>query len=130
MSTGKAAAYKIEHANILPMVDAVGPAWSGEQAAEAFSCHRNTVAHVRERLVDRLEIHDTPQKHDSWLNVSENELSGLTPQCLDHRIPDAPTRIHETASWHSARNKSGKSAVWQFTTDDARIRLKRLYAET
>ncbi len=84
---------------------------------------------VARRLVDRLEIHHTP-KHGSWLNIAENELSALTRQCLDRRIPDAATLIHETTAWHTTRNKSGKSVDWQFTTNDARIRLKRLYPQT
>ena len=52
-STGKSVAYKIKHANILLKVDAEGPGWSDEQAAEAFGCHRNTVANVRERFVEQ-----------------------------------------------------------------------------
>ena len=53
VSTGKAAAYKIKHANILLKVDANGPNWTDEQAAQAFSCHRNTVANVRQRFVEQ-----------------------------------------------------------------------------
>jgi hypothetical protein len=83
---------------------------------------------VARRLVERLEIHSTP-KHGSWLNIAENELSALTRQCLDRRIPDTTTLTHETTAWHTARNESAKSVDWQFTTDDARIRLKRLYPQ-
>jgi hypothetical protein len=84
---------------------------------------------VARRLVERLEIHHTP-KHGSWLNIAENELSALTRQCLDRRIPDQETLIRETIAWHTHRNGSGKSVDWQFTTDDARTRLKRLYPQT
>jgi hypothetical protein len=80
------------------------------------------------RLVERLEIHYTP-KHGSWLNIAENELSAMTRQCLDRRIPDRLTLEQETTSWYNQRNLSQKSVDWQFTTADARIRLKRLYPQ-
>jgi len=78
------------------------------------------------RLVERLEIHHTP-KHGSWLNIAETELSALTRQCLDRRIPDRQTLERETTAWYMNRNQAQKSVDWQFTTTDARIRLKRLY---
>ncbi len=80
------------------------------------------------RLVERLEIHHTP-KHGSWLNIAENELSALTRQCLDRRIPDRDTLERETTAWYIQRNQSQKSVDWQFATADARIRLKRLYPQ-
>jgi hypothetical protein len=80
-------------------------------------------------LVERLEIHHTP-KHGSWLNIAENELSALTRQCLNRRIPDRQTLEQETTAWYSERNQLQKSVDWQFTTTDARIRLKRLYPQT
>ena len=80
-------------------------------------------------LVERLDIHFTP-KHGSWLNIAENELSVLTRQCLDRRIPDLDSLTRETQAWHAQRNASAKTVDWQFTTDDARIRLKRLYPQT
>jgi hypothetical protein len=83
---------------------------------------------VARRYVERLDIHYTP-KHGSWLNIAENELSALTRQCLDRRIPDQETLIRETHAWHTQRNAAKKSVDWQFTTDDARIRLKRLYPQ-
>jgi len=79
-------------------------------------------------LVERLEIHHTP-KHGSWLNIAENELSAMTRQCLDRRIPDIETLEQETTAWYIQRNHSQKSVNWQFTTADARIRLKRLYPQ-
>jgi hypothetical protein len=75
------------------------------------------------RLATRLDIHHTP-KHGSWLNIAENELSALTRQCLDRRIPE-----RETTAWFQKRNQLQKSVDWQFTTADARIRLKRLYPQ-
>ena len=80
------------------------------------------------RLVERLEIHHTP-KHGSWLNIAENELSALTRQCLDCRIPERETLERQTTAWYTQRNHSQKSVDWQFTTADARIRLKRLYPQ-
>lgn len=80
-------------------------------------------------LVERLENHHTPQ-HGSWLNIAENELSALTRQCLNRRIPDRQTLEEETTAWYSERNQLQKSVDWQFTTADARIRLKRLYPQT
>ena len=80
------------------------------------------------RLVECLEIHHTP-KHGSWLNIAENELSALTRQCLDRRIPDRQTLERETTAWYMNRNQAQKSVDWQFTTTDARIRLKRLYPQ-
>lgn len=80
------------------------------------------------RLATCLDIHHTP-KHGSWLNIAENELSALTRQCLDRRIPDRETLEKETTAWYQQRNQSQKSVDWQFTTADARIRLKRLYPQ-
>jgi DDE superfamily endonuclease len=79
-------------------------------------------------LASRLEIHHTP-KHGSWLNIAEIELSALTIQCLDRRIPDLETLIHETTQWEQRRNASQKGVDWQFSTHDARIKLKRLYPQ-
>jgi hypothetical protein len=78
------------------------------------------------RILDRLEIHHTP-KHASWLNMAETELSVLGRQCLARRIPDQPTLTGEVAAWESDRNTSAVRVDWQFTTADARIKLKRLY---
>jgi hypothetical protein len=78
------------------------------------------------RLVERLDIHYTP-KHGSWLNMAEIELSVLKGQCLDRRIPDIATMQTEVAAWERSRNNSVKNIVWQFTTPDARIKLKHLY---
>ena len=78
------------------------------------------------RLAERLEIHYTP-KHGSWLNMAEIELSALKGQCLDRRIPDMATMQAEVAAWERNRTNSARKIVWQFTTADARIRLRRLY---
>ena len=78
------------------------------------------------RLVERFEWHHTP-KHGSWLNVAECELSVLARQCLDRRIPDLDTLKREVAAWERARNAAAVGVDWQFTTADARVKLKRLY---
>jgi hypothetical protein len=80
------------------------------------------------RLAKRLEIHYTP-KHGSWLNVAEIELSVFTKQCLDRRIPDMTTLQQEAKAWYRKRNSNQKAVDWQFTTDDARVKLKRLYPQ-
>jgi hypothetical protein len=78
------------------------------------------------RLVEKLEWHYTP-KHGSWLNVAEMELSVLARQCLDRRIPDEETLRREVAAWEQKRNTAVMKVDWQFTTADARVKLKRLY---
>lgn len=78
------------------------------------------------RLVERFEWHYTP-KHGSWLNMAESELAILSGQCLDRRIPDKETLAAEIAAWQAHRNTNHAKADWQFTTDKARVKLKRLY---
>ncbi len=78
------------------------------------------------RLAERFEWHYTP-KHGSWLDMAESELSVLSKQCLDRRIPDKQTLTDEVAAWQDDRNKKHAKADWQFTTADARVKLKRLY---
>jgi hypothetical protein len=78
------------------------------------------------RLVERFEWHYTP-KHGSWLDMAESELSVLSGQCLDRRIADKQTLTEEVAAWEESRNKKHVKADWQFTTADARVKLKRLY---
>ena len=78
------------------------------------------------RLADRLEIHYTP-KHGSWLNIAEIELSVLKCQCLGRRIPEIKIMRNEVIAWENHRNNRQSKVNWQFTTDNARIKLKRLY---
>jgi len=78
------------------------------------------------RLLSKLEIHYTP-KHGSWLNMAEVEFSVLSRQCLDRRIGTQKLLVREVTAWVNARNASGATVHWQFTTADARIKLKRLY---
>ena len=78
------------------------------------------------RILDRLEFHSTP-KHGSWLNMAEIELSILNRQCLHRCIPSQTILIRETEAWVLQRNHKQATVNWQFTTDNARIKLKRLY---
>lgn len=78
------------------------------------------------RILDRLEFHYSP-KHGSWLNMAEIELSVLSGQCLDQRIPDLSCLEREVAAWEADRNAAEATVNWRFTTADARIKLKRLY---
>ena len=81
---------------------------------------------VARTLAQRLEIHYTP-KHGSWLNVAEIELSAMTKQCLNRRIPDLQRLNSEISAWEKSRNADQKTVDWQFTTADARGKLKSLY---
>ena len=78
------------------------------------------------RLAARFEWHYTP-KHASWLNVAEMELSALARQCLDRRIPDLEALRREVGAWEEKRNAAVVKVDWQFTTADARVKLKKLY---
>ncbi len=78
------------------------------------------------RLADKLEIHYTP-KHGSWLNMAEIELSVLQRQCLNQRLGDRATLEHAVRAWTADRNARTRRIDWQFTTTDARTKLKRLY---
>jgi len=78
------------------------------------------------RILDKLEIHYTP-KHGSWLNMAEIELSVLSRQCLDRRIPDQDALKREVATWQENRNASARPMKWRFTNEDARVKLKKLY---
>ena len=87
------------------------------------------------RLAERLEIHHTP-KHgspstgsgpDGWLNIAEIEFSAMSGQCLKRRIPTMERMRIEIAAWQAARNTKGAPVNWQFTTENARTKLTRLY---
>jgi transposase len=78
------------------------------------------------RIADKLEIHYTP-KHGSWLNMAEIELSHLSRQCLRGRIAAKATLIKKVQAWNVQRNERHAKAHWQFTTEDARVKLRRLY---
>ena len=87
---------------------------------EAFSPER------AKKLWDRFDFVYTP-KHGSWLNMAEIELNVLIGQCLNRRISDIETVTAEVKAWQNHRNTKNATISWQFTTKDARIKLKRLY---
>jgi transposase len=78
------------------------------------------------RIAAKIEWHYTPE-HASWLNIAECELSVLKRQCLRGRLPDIETVMRRTTAWEQQRNQRQVSIDWRFTTNDARIKLKRLY---
>ena len=78
------------------------------------------------RLADKLEVHYTP-RHGSWLNMAEIELSVLARQCLSERMNDKAHLQEQVAAWQQRRNANSVKIDWRFTTEDARIKLKRLY---
>lgn len=78
------------------------------------------------RLAEKLEIHYTP-KHGSWLNMAEIEISVLSRQCLSKYIESKERMIAEVAAWERQRNEADARVDWQFTTANARVKLKKLY---
>lgn len=76
------------------------------------------------RIAQKIEWHYTPE-HGSWLNMAECELSVLARQCLDRRIPDIAALTCQAAAWERCRNAMAVKIDWQFTTEDARIKLRR-----
>lgn len=78
------------------------------------------------RMIEKLEIHHTP-KHGSWLNMAETELAALAKQCLKRRIATKKKLENEVDAWTQQRNSSQATVDWQFKTEDARIKLKKLY---
>lgn len=78
------------------------------------------------RIADKLEIHYTP-KHGSWLDMAEIEIGILSRQCLSRRIENMEQLEKETLAWWKNRNAKKEKVDWQFTTADARIKLKKLY---
>jgi len=78
------------------------------------------------RLAEKLQIHYTP-KHGSWLNMAEIELSVLSRQCLDRRVPNFETLQAEVSAWQERRDATVTKIEWRFRTEAARIKLKRLY---
>jgi len=81
---------------------------------------------IAKRILDKLDIHYTP-KHGSWLNMAEIELSALGRQCLSRRIPNQQALRREVSAWERNRNADEATINWRFTTEDARIKLWKLY---
>ena len=80
-------------------------------------------------LAERLEIHYTPG-HRNWLDIAAIELSALGGQCLNRWMPDLAAVRHQMRAWEQHRNNREVTVDWQFTTRDARIKLKTLYPKT
>ena len=78
------------------------------------------------RIAERIEWHYTPE-HGSWLNMAEIELSAFARQCLSSRIARQDTLVRRVAQWQADRNAAEAKVKWQFTTADARIKLRSLY---
>jgi hypothetical protein len=83
-------------------------------------------AEEAKKIADRFEFVFTP-KHGSWLNMAEIELRVLSGQCLDRHIHTIEKMMNEVKAWQKSRNNQNAKIDWQFTTKDARIKLKRLY---
>ena len=90
------------------------------------SLYETFTAKKAKSIWDRFEFVHTP-KHGSWLNMAEIELNVLMGQCLSRRIPEIDIIKNEVKAWQEARNNKNAKINWQFTTDDARIKLRRLY---
>ena len=90
------------------------------------SLYKAFPAEEAHRLARRLEIIHTP-RNGSWLNIAEIELSVLSQQCLARRIATVDKLYHEITAWQEERNQSAAKVVWQFSTKDARVKLKHLY---
>jgi len=91
-----------------------------------WSLYQTFAPQQARRILDKLEWHYTPE-HGSWLNMAEIELSVMQQQCLDRRIPNVEALTEHTDAWFVQRNNTPSTIKWQFTTKDARIKLKSLY---
>ena len=112
--------------DLLPEADKVVVVQDNLNTHSPVSLYETFEPAEAKRILDRLEFHFTP-KHGSWLNMAEIEIGVLCEQCLDDRIPDDETLGGELAAWEKARNEQGATVNWQFTSIDARNKLKRLY---
>ena len=104
----------------------VTPGGGQPQHASPASLYEAFEPAQAKRLADRFEVHYTP-KHGSWLNMAEIELSILGRQCLSRRIDNITDLRQEAHAWEVARDTAGTKADWQFRTEDARIKLRKLY---
>lgn len=96
---------------------------------KAASLYERFAPEEARRILRKLEFHYTP-KHGSWLNLVEIELSVLERQCLNRRIPDTATLQREVAAYEARRNEAGATITWNFSVEDARRKMKRLYPST
>jgi hypothetical protein len=111
-----------------PDAEAVVLVWDNLNTHAPASLYKAFEPAEARRLLERLEIHYTP-KHGSWLDVAEIELSVFTKQCLARRIDNINTLRREAKAWADARNSAQTGVDWQFTNEQARIKLKHLYPQ-
>ena len=111
-----------------PTADTVILVWDNLNTHVPASLYKAFPPQEARRLLQRLKIHYTP-KHGSWLNIAEIELSVYTTQCLNRRLDSIETLRREAKAWTDRRNAAGATVDWHFTTDLARIKLKRLYPQ-
>jgi hypothetical protein len=115
-----------EISNQYPDAEKITLVMDNYETHKAGSFYKAFPAENAKKLWDRFEFIYTP-KHGSWLNMAEIELNVLMGQCLSRRIPDVETVKKEVKAWQDARNNKNAKINWQFTTEDARIKLRRLY---
>jgi hypothetical protein len=111
-----------------PKAEKVVLVWDNLNTPAPASLYKAFAPQEARRLLDRLEIHYTA-KHGSWLDIAEIELSVFTKQCLDRRIDNIDTLRSDAKAWADRRNAAGAVVDWQFTNDNARLKLKRLYPQ-
>jgi hypothetical protein len=111
-----------------PDADTVVLIWDNLNTHTPGSLYKAFAPAEARRLLERLEIHYTP-KHGSWLDVAEIELSVFTTQCLARRVDKIETLRSEAKAWADARNAAQTGVDWQFTNEQARIKLKHLYPQ-
>jgi hypothetical protein len=115
-----------EIANEYPQADKITLVMDNYETHKPGSLYDTFPAEKAKALWDRFEFIYTP-KHGSWLNMAEIELNVLMEQCLSGRIPEIDKVETQVKAWQEARNNKSAKINWQFTTDDARIKLRRLY---
>jgi len=111
---------------IYPQVDSIVLVMDNLNTHKKASLYEAFEPAEAKRIADKLEIHYTP-KHGSWLNMAEIEMSVLTRQCLAERMDNIKRLENEVTAWAEKRNAKETKVDWRFATDDARIKLKRLY---
>ncbi len=112
--------------NIYPDAEQITLVMDNLNTHKPGSLYERFPARVARRITTSIDWHYTP-KHGSWLNMAECELSVLRRQCLKARMADIDTVSRKVKAWQQSRNLNQTSIDWRFTTDDARIKLKRLY---
>jgi len=112
--------------NKYPKAQKITPVMDNLNTHTGGSLYKRFKPEEAQRILSKIQFHYTP-KHGSWLNMAEIELSILCRQCLNRRIPDRETFKREVAAWQKERNSYSSPMDWRFTTDDARIKLKKLY---